>query len=330
MTTGVHFAGEFLDVYPYMNWIFLLNQEGDLLFSRTDELISDNQALHDALFRQAKTAAVPRAERDYGLIEISTKHFRRLTRLADKSKFCDLRFFYSNIFCGSEDGLQFLSFDALGEQVVEERKLTDAPIASLAAKFMTVFAASLEQPVTTLFDVSSGRYSRIALTGSTATRVGISDTTVNYYFGSKDLSLSDYSRSKVERNAENAAESDLEKIDAINDSRDYGGSVDDVDFIFNSNQGIFLLKGQRLEYHKNSGTVYTFELGFNGRLIRAHNLVGLRCYEFLEGLYVGEKRGVRRLLEGECISTRGYANSVNFRNSVSAVNESGAYIFRLD
>jgi len=330
MTAGVHFAGEFLDVYPYMSWIFLLNQEGDLLYCRTDELIGDNQAAHDALFRQARTESVPRVERDYGLIELPTKSFRRLARLADKSKFCDLRFFYSNIFCGSEDGLQFLSFDASSEQVVEERKLTDAPIASLAAKFMTVFAASLEQRVTTLFDVSSGGYSRIALTGSTATRVGISDTTVNYYFGSKELSLSGYSRSRVEQSAESTAESDLEKIDAINESLDYDGNVDDVDFIFNSNRGIFLVKGERLEYRMNNGNVHTFDLGFNGKLIRAHSFAGLRCYEFLEGLYVTEGRGVRRLLEGECISSRGYANSVNYRNSVSAVNDSGAYIFRLD
>ena len=328
MKFGVHFEGDFLDIYPYMDWIFLLNQEGDLLYRRTDELISNNQALHDALFRQARVGSS--SAHGSELIELSTQKFRKLARLADESKFCDLRFFYSNIFCGSEDGLQFLSFDSSTEQVVREEKLTDAPIASLAAKFMTVFAASLEQRVTTLFDVSSGSYSRIALTGSTATRVGISDASVNYYFGSKDLSLASYSRSRVKQQEGNRSEKDTEKIDVINESHEYGENIDDVDFIFNSNGGIFLVKGEKLEYKKNNGDVHIFNLGFNGKLIRAHLFQGLKCYEFLEGLYVAEGNSVNQLLEGECISSRGYANSVNYKNSVSAVNESGAYIFRLD
>lgn len=331
MNLGVHFEGSFLDVYPYMDWVFLLAQDGDLLFCRTDELIPDNKVLHDAMFRQAAMNSPSSAdELNVGTIKLSTKKFRKLAKLPDGSKFCDLRFFYSNIFCGSEDGLQFLSFDTSTEKVVREEKVTDAPIASLTAKFMTVFAASLEDRVTTLFNVSAGGYAKKALTGSTATRIGVSDASVNYYFGPRDLSLAAYSRSKVESDNQNVQERDAEKIDLIGDAQEYSGDMHDVDFVFNSNGGLYFVRGTKLEYRMNNGSTHFFNIGLNGKLIRAHLFRGLQCFEFIEGLYVVERNGLKPLLEGECISSRGYANSTNFKNSVSAVNESGAYIFRID
>lgn len=330
MRVGVYFKGDFLDVYPYMDWIFLLNHDGDLLYCRTERLISENKALHDFLFRQARPQQEGFVKCGAEILELSTEGFKKLTRLADKTKFCDLRFFYSNIFCGSEEGLQFIGFDASREKISSEQKLTDAPIASLAAKFMTVFAASLEEKVTTLFNVRENGYSKMALTGSTATRVGISDASINYYFGSKDLSLASYARSKVDQQDCHRSEQDLEKIDTISDPLDFEKNTDDVDFIFNSNGGIYLVKGEVLEYQMNNGQIHTFNLGFEGKIIRAHLFPGAKCFEFIEGLYYSSKNNIEQLLEGECISSRGYANSVNYKNSVSATNESGAYIFRLD
>lgn len=46
------------------------------------------------------------------------------------------------------------------------------------------------------------------------------------------------------------------------------------------------------------------------------------------GLYVSERQVVTKLLKGECVFSRGYANSVNYKNSVSAVNDDGAYVFK--
>ena len=330
MNLSVHFEGSFLDIYPYMDWVFLLAEDGDLLFCRTDELVPNDKVLHDAIFRQSSMSATWQlAKLTVGTISLSTKKFKKLAKLADGSKFCDLRFFYSNIFCGSEDGLQFLSFDTSTEKVVSEEKITDAPIASLTAKFMTVFAASLEDKVTTLFNVSAGGYAKKALTGSTATRIGVSDGNINYYFGSKDLSLAAYSRSRVEGVNTFIQERDNEKIDEIGDAQEYDGDMHGVDFIFNSNGGLYFVKGSNIEYRMNNGSKHYFDIGRSGKLIRAHLFQEIKCFEFIEGLYAVDGNGPRQLIEGECISSRGYVNSKNYKNSVSAVNEAGAYIFRI-
>lgn len=331
MKFGVHFEGKFLDVYPYMDWVFLLAQDGDLLFCRTEELIPNDKILHDAIFRQSVDINSSSANKvNVEIINISTKKFKKLAKLSDSSTFCDLRFFYSNIFCGSEDGLRFLSFDTSKEEVVRDEKITDAPIASLTAKFMTVFAASLEERATTLFNVSAGSYSKVALTGSTATRIGVSETDINYYFGPKYVSRAAYSRSNVEMVKKKFQDYEVEKIESICDAQEYDGDMHGVDFVFNSNGGLYFVKGNQLEYRMNNGKIHSFKIGSHGKLIRAHLFQGIKCFEFIEGLYVVEDNIFKPLLEGECISTRGYVNSTNFKNSVSAVNENGAFIFRVD
>lgn len=329
MSIGVVFKGEFIDVYPYMNWIFLVNQEGDLLQCRTELLVEGDTDLHDALFRQKKAEIAGIGNIPKGIIELSTEKFKKLGKIADKSKFCDLRFFYSNIFCGSEDGLDFIYFDTHSEEACNYRKVTDVPIASIAAKFMTVFAASVEANVTTLFDVSAGVFSKPALTGSVATRVSISDSSVNYYFGRTDLKLAGYEKSRLENGSHRKTEQDREKIDSIEDAHDFSGDLSGVDYVFNSNKGIYFVRGNALEYRMNNGRVHEFPFGFDGKLVRAHLIPGGKCFEFMEGIYCVTSDGNEELLRGECISSRGYANSINFNNSVSAVNESGAYIFKL-
>lgn len=330
MAVGVHFEGDFLDVYPYMDWIFLLNHDGDLLYSRTDTLLDQDVHFHDFMFRQSANKLRLGWKKPSDLIvNIPTSGFKRLTSVADKNSFCDLRFFYSKIFCGSEDGLEWISFDTKSEEAGKANKVSDAPISSIAAKYMTVFAASLEEKVLTLFGVDEEGIQRTALTGQTASRVSVSNDTVNYYYGSRDLTIAPYAKSAAQ-GRDIHEEGELPKrIDSIGDGVDFAGNVEDIDFIFNSNDGLYFLRGNELEYKKSDGSTYIFKVPFEGRPVRAHTLRGAKCIEFIEGLMALGKTE-ELLLRGECISTRGYANSVNYKHCISATNEDGAFVFRLE
>lgn len=331
MTTGAWIRGEFLDVYPYMNWIFLLTQEGDLLYSRTESLIKE-EILHNNLFRQNLANNSKYSQTD-DLIELPLTKFKKIAKVADKFSFSDLRFFYSNIFCGSNQGLQFLSFDTDTEKVCNDVVLTDAPISSISAKYMTVFASSLEGGVTTLFGVRSGGYSRIGNAGPETTRVGVSDRNIHYYLGGADLQLANYTRSKPSnREQRSVDEGDREEINAIGEVESF--ECNDFErppeFIFNSNDGIYFKIKKTLHYYKiSSEKWFAFPLDVDGRLIKAHLLWGKNCYEFLHGLYMVNGKDLTLLLEGECISSRGYANSINYRDTISAVTDDGAYLFKV-
>jgi len=95
MAISIFIAGDFLDIYPYMNWIFLLNYDGDLFVSRTEKII-DNKNLHDYLFRQNKLTNEQFT--DNTTIDVSIEKFSKIAKIADKYSFSDLKFFYSNIF----------------------------------------------------------------------------------------------------------------------------------------------------------------------------------------------------------------------------------------
>ncbi len=42
----IFIPGKFLDIYPYMDWLFLLCQDGDLLVARTENLVEQRDT-HD-------------------------------------------------------------------------------------------------------------------------------------------------------------------------------------------------------------------------------------------------------------------------------------------
>jgi hypothetical protein len=325
MINRLYIPGDFLDIYPYMNWLFLLCQDGDLLVARTEKLI-EHRETHDALFRQA---TVPSLKSDVFLdIELNLEPFRKIATLADQFTFSDLRFFYSNILCGSNDGLHFISFDKNNEKIEKVEKITDAPIASLAAKYMTVFAASLEDTVTTLFGVQEGRFSSIGKTGSESSRIGISNDRIHYYMGAVDLSVAEYEREKVD--LDGSDEKEKEAINNIDDARQYEYGSLEPDFVYNSNNGIFFKFGNQLQYNykkNNVDNIARFDIGSSGKLIRAHLHNGATSFEFLEGLYFHRNEVWTELLSGECIGSRGYSNSKNFQNTVTAVNENGAFFF---
>ncbi|RIY41117.1 hypothetical protein [Neopusillimonas maritima] len=325
MIGKIFIEGDYLEIYPYMNWLFLLNHEGDLLVSRTEQLIDDS-VLHDYFFRQGKNIVSPPPRET--VVSIDPRKFKKIAKIADQYSFSDLRFFYSNILCGSNDGLQFLAFDTATETITKEMKVTDTPISSIAARYMTVFAASLEDSVTTLFGVKAGEYAHIRKTGSQASRVGVSFKRIHFYAGAVDLHVSTYERSPVE--ADVGDEKDREEINRIDEARPYAFGQEVPDFVFNSNNGIYLKFGAELRYRKDDSLEpFIFPLGNSGKLISAHLHMGATTFEFLDGLFCRIKNSWMPLLEGECISTRGYSNSVNYQKTVTAVNERGAHYFVL-
>jgi len=224
--------------------------------------------------------------------------------------------------------LQFITFDKENEKIANISKITDAPISSLAAKYMTVFAASLEDSVTTLFGVQEGCFSTIGKTGSESSRIGISNDRIHYYMGAVDLSVAEYEKSTVEVNTDE--EKEKEAINKIDDARPYEFGSIEPDFVYNSNSGIFLKFGNQLQYNykrNNVDNVARFNIGNSGKLIRAHLLNGATSFEFLEGLFFNRNEVWSELLSGECIGSRGYSNSKNFQNTVTAINEDGAFFF---
>lgn len=329
MTVNVHISGDFLDIYPYMNWIFLLTQEGDLLLARTEELITD-KPLHDFLFRQSeemnKNFAPPELSLEFGM-----GNFKKIAKISDMFSFADMRFFYSNIIYGANNGLYFSSFDTETSEVGQIQKITDAPISSISAKFMTVFGASLEAGVTTLYGVENGNYARSSEGGPLASRVGVSDDRIYYYFGSSNIEHAQYERSATQpENKWFPEEVERESIVDIKEVETYALGDLEPDFIFNANGGVFLKKGKRLIYRKN-GVIKPFEfpLDLEGKIIRAHLLAGKRCFESLTGLFSQERNELNTLLDGECINSRGYSNSKNYKNMIGAVNDSGAHLFKI-
>lgn len=329
MAVNAHISGDFLDIYPYMNWIFLLTQEGDLLLARTEELISD-KPLHDFLFRQSEEADQNFTPPELSL-EFGIDSFKKIAKIADMFSFADMRFFYSNIIYGANNGLYFSSFDTRASEVSQIRKITDAPISSISAKFMTVFGASLEAGVTTLYGVENGNYARSSEGGPLASRVGVSDDRIYYYFGSSNIEHAQYERSIAQSENEWFAEEvERESIVDIKEVEPYSLGDLEPDFVFNANGGVFLKKGKRLIYRKN-GVIKPFEfsLDIEGKIIRAHLLAGKRCFESLTGLFSQERNQLNILLDGECINSRGYSNSKNFKNMIGAVNDSGAHLFKI-
>lgn len=322
MAKKLFLRGDFLEIYPYMDWLFLVNHDGDLLVSRTENLVQD-PILHDLFFRQNKQISNQWDEIE---IEISLEKFKKIAKVADKFSFSDLRFFYSNVLCASNNGLEFLSFDTKTEQITKKSKITDAPISSLAARYMTVFASSLEDTVTTMFGVKAGEYSHLEKTGVEASRVGVSSKQIHFYLGATNLSISKYEK-KVLDNDEISEEDDREMIGEIEDARPYKFGQDSPDFVFNSNEGIYMKFGNEIRYRREGKKPFTFELGKNGKLVRAHLYRGGVTYEFLDGLFLHSGEKWSTLLKGECISTRGYANSVNYQKSITATNDEGAYYF---
>lgn len=331
MPNGTFIEGKFLDIYPYMNWVFLLTQEGDLLYSRTENLINEDKH-HNYLFRQSQSTH-SKPKQTNNLIHIQLSKFKKIAKIADKFSFSDLRFFYSNIFCGSNRGLEFLPFNTETEEVHKGSVLTDAPISSISAKYMTVFASSLESSVTTLFGVKAGGYSKIGNTGPEATRIGISDKNIHYYLGSTDLQLAHYTRSKPSKKDKKITEKDdNEEISAIGETEpfDFNNFEYQPEFVFNSNDGIYLKTKKTIHYYKiSTDKWFKFPIDVDGRLIKAHLLFGKTCYEFLHGLYVQSNNEIIPLLKEECISSRGYTNSVNYRDTISAVTDNGAYLFKI-
>lgn len=327
MSIGILIKGDYLDVYPYMDWLFLLNHDGDLLMRKTHDIISD-PLLFDYLFRQ-EVETDPTLITADEIIEINPEKFRRIATLADRYSYCDMRFFYSNLICASEQGLDFIPFETRSQTVGESQRLTDAPICSIAAKYMTVFAPSLEDSVTTLYGVEAGGFGSLGQSGSEATRVGVATDQIHYYTGGTDLQSAKYTRKIRESSAGNElGESEREQIDGIFNAEPQEVG-EEVDFVFNSNGGLWFKRGKGLEYVKSNGQRHEFTLNVDGKVIKVHTLPGSMCFEFLEGMYVRAGKEFFRLLEGECISSRGYANSVHFKNSVSAVTSEGAFLFRI-
>jgi len=70
-------------------------------------------------------------------------------------------------------------------------------------------------------------------------------------------------------------------------------------------------------------------LNIDGKLIKAHIIGDKKCYESMRGLYLEQRYKISTLLEGECTTSRGYSNAPNFKSSISAVNDDGAYLFRV-
>ncbi|WP_208281759.1 hypothetical protein [Massilia oculi] len=329
MATKIYIRGEFLDVYPYMDWLFLLSQEGDLLLAKTEDLIAD-ESLHDFMFRQHKMLPgnfeEPKSE-----IELTLAKFSKLAKLPDKFSFSDLRFFYANIICGSTEGLKFLSFNTETCQIAVDKKITDAPINSISAKYMTVFASSLEAGVTTLFGVSAGKFSKTTQGGPETSRVGVSDSNIYYYLGRSDVQYSHYIRSKPSIEGFTLRdEDDKEEISKIYEANPYSLANLEPDFVFNANNGVYFKVKKQLFYLKDGNPqMYEFPLDIESKLIRAHLFAGKKCFEFMNGLYLSERNNIFTLLDGECITSRGYSNSVNYKNTVSAVNDDGAFLFRI-
>ena len=329
MKTTVYIRGDFLDIYPYMNWIFLLTQEGDLLYARTEQLV-ENTSIHDFMFRQNRV--LPKDFSDpVTHIELNLSNFSKIAKISDKFTFSDLRFFYSNIICGSTDGLEFLTFDTSGCKITKNKKITDAPINSIAAKYMTVFASSLEAGVTTLFGVDTGTYSSTSLSGPQTSRVGISDKSIFYYSGRTDVQYASYVKSKSEdKKFTLRDEDDKECINDIGEVVSYNLENEDSDFVFNANGGIYFKVKNRLYYRKDSdGALHDFPLDIHSKIIKAHLFAGKKCFEFINGLYISERNKTSMLLPGECITTRGYVNSINYKETVGAVNDDGAFLFRI-
>lgn len=327
MGAGVFIKGDFLDVYPYMDWLFLLNHEGDLLMQKTREIIED-PLLFDYLFRQEirvdSAAAVPSE-----IIEVNPEKFEKIASLPDRYSFCDMRFFYSNLICASQEGLDFIPFETQSQTLGKVRRLTDAPICSIFAKYMTVFAPSLEDNVTTLYGVKAGDFDNQGQSGSEATRVGVATDQIHYYTGGTNLQSAKYTRKTQEPAAGIVnEESEREQIDAISEAKPQEVG-EEVDFVFNSNGGLWFKRGNGLEYVQSNGQRHKFNLSVDGKVIKVHTLPGAMCFEFLEGMYVRIGNDFKRLLPGECISSRGYANSVHFKSSVSAVTSEGAFLFRI-
>lgn len=336
MTIKIYIKGDFLDIYPYMNWIFLLTQDGDLLSCRTEQLI-ENQELHNHLFRQGLTTKEKTNKPTNETVTLRTDKFKKIAKIADKYSFSDLRFFYSNIICGSNKGLQFIPFDTKTEKTEKEQKITDAPISSISAKFKTIFASSFEAKLTTLYGVREGNYSKIKTNGPETTRVGISNKQIHYYSGASNLQLALYTKTKSEsKTISKAEENEAEQISAIGDAEPF--HIENIkelkntkpDFVFNSNNGLYLKLKNKLYYYKD-GTEepFIFNINNNGKLIKAHLLAGKKCYEFLDGLYLEDGNKIINILPEECISSRGYQNSINYKDMISAVSDNGAYLFRI-
>lgn len=329
MATKVYIRGEFLDAYPYMDWLFLLSQNGDLLFARTEELIEDEN-LHDFIFRQQKVLPGNFKEPNYD-VELTLENFSKIAKISDKFSFTDLRFFYANIICGSTEGLNFLSFNTETGKIAVERKITDTPINSISAKYMTVFASSLEAGVTTLFGVSAGNFSRAVSGGPETSRVGISDSNIFYYLGRSDVQYANYTRSRpVSGGFTPRDEDDKEEIKNISEATPYPLANLEPDFVFNANGGVYFKVKKRLFYLKDGNPkIYEFPLEIESKLIRPHLFAGKKCFEFMNGIYISERNDISVLLSGECITSRGYSNSVNYKNTLSAVNDDGAFLFRI-
>lgn len=328
MTTKITFQGNFLDIYPYMNWIFLINEDGDVLASRTEHLI-DDQELHDFLFRQSfeKKQITPPSE-----IIINTATFKKVASAPNKFNFTDFKIFYSNLVFGANDGLFFSTFETNTEKTTKHHKITDVPISSIAAKFMTIFAASMESDTTTLMGVKTGEYDKKNEMGPAASRIGISNEQIHYYFGSKDIYSANFEKSKKSDNNRSSTENEFEYIDKIGTAIENTTKPENAnelpDYIFNSRDGIYFQIGNHLHYLKlSSKQWFKFPINIQSKIIKAHPIIGATCIESLDGLHLLKKDQVQTLINEECITSRTYTNSTNYCKTISASCDGSSFLF---